>query len=373
MSSLFKGLGATMLLVGFSSFALGQYVGTRLQPGPYGGTVAVSGAGQSGGTEIAGYGYGDPLDDGYRALVWSDKDAAPVSLHPDGYANSIAVANYGGFQTGYVQGEPSGGNPQAAMWQGTAASFVNLNPFDAFTSYVAGMDLSSQVGSASGGFSGFSTHAVLWNGSAASAVDLNPSGAAFSYAQGVWGNTQVGAVAMPSTPAVEAAAWQGTAASFVSLHPAGFIESTALSVNGSQIAGWARTDTNTSAMLWTGLNQTPVNLNPAGFFHSEALFTSGGLQVGATIFDSNSSHHAALWSDSAASHIDLHNLIDPILGIQASWAAGIDNNGVIVGYGFTASQEVLALAWTPDAVPEPASVLAIGLGLTALAAKRRKK
>ena len=66
---------------------------------------------------------------------------------------------------------------------------------------------------------------------------------------------------------------------------------------------------------------------------------------------------------------DLNNLIDPTSGWTLEYAGGINDNGQIVGYGITPTSGYEAFLLDP--VPEPATMGLIGMGLSALFARRR--
>ena len=80
--------------------------------------------------------------------------------------------------------------------------------------------------------------------------------------------------------------------------------------------------------------------------------------------------HAFLYD--GTSMIDLNTLIDPGLGVVLEQATGISNNGYIAAYG-TINGQSHAFLLTPATVPEPTSVLMLGLGMAiaGLAARYR--
>ncbi|RYG23469.1 PEP-CTERM sorting domain-containing protein, partial [bacterium] len=74
------------------------------------------------------------------------------------------------------------------------------------------------------------------------------------------------------------------------------------------------------------------------------------------------------WKDGQA--YDLTSLLG-----SSDWqlysATGIDDDGTIVGFG-SYKGEYAAFRMTPQAVPEPASMLALGLGAVALLRRRAR-
>ncbi len=96
-------------------------------------------------------------------------------------------------------------------------------------------------------------------------------------------------------------------------------------VSGGQqagVVGW-------HAALWSGTADSYVDLNPTGFDATAAYGISGSQQVGYGVGTiTGSADHAMLWFGTAASYVDLN----PV-GFYESWAYGV-SNGKQVGYGY---------------------------------------
>jgi len=339
-----------------------------------------------------------------------------VDLNPAGCSQSNAAGVSGGRVVGWAPSPPSGNN-HAGVWSGTAASWQDQHPADYWRSFghgIAGNTIGGWVGNLSGdractwnisdgtrvdlggsftnsyvfGIAGNEQvgqvittgyHAALWRGTAGSFVDLNPAGAAYSDAVNTSGEVEVGAYSAKSLPGKtdpRACMWRGDAGSFTSLHPAGHAYSSAYDASGDQQVGMV----DGCASLWTGLASSWVNLNPAGCSSSEANGVSNGVQVGdAQGTATGNSMHAIMWTGTADSWFDLHSLLPA--GYAASAAMSVDVVGDEIWVAGNAGQNPYtsahAVLWhyTPDPLPEPASLLTFLCGVTGLCgiALRRRK
>jgi hypothetical protein len=213
---------------------------------------------------------------------------------------------------------------------------------------------------------GANYHAVLWHGTKA-VVDLHPTSGGFtrSAAHAVGDGQQVGYAYGPTTgDNPRALLWTGSAASVVNLHPvSGFTSTFASGVGDGQQVGsgsGSATGGQTHALLWNGTN-SPVDLHPAGgaFGLSAAFDADGGRQVG---YGRTPSFlpHALLWDDTAASVVDLQNVLPA--SFRYSYAYSISGD-TVYGVAYDTDNKPHAVAWT---VPEPTSgvmLLACGAGL----------
>jgi hypothetical protein len=192
-------------------------------------------------------------------------------------------------------------------------------------------------------------------------ADLNPSHATSSEGNGVamgqsagWADVATAIIYGYEFPTVHAALWSETAASFVDLHPGGYTNleflgssppvpypletlhpgwptwSCLSSTSGDQQAGVVAygspagyfEDFPLHAALWSGTPDSFVDLHPAGYMNSWAYATSGRQQVGIVcrsyLFAGS---YAALWSGSAASFQNLNPR-----GAEVSGATSISGN-----------------------------------------------
>ena len=131
-------------------------------------------------------------------------------------------------------------------------------------------------------------------------------------ANGTSGGQQVGSVEG------FASLWSGTAASCVSLHPVGseYGASEAYGVDDGQQVGYVKFAADSPypyaehAALWSGSRESLVDLHPAWARWSRAHRVSGGRQVGFVTGSDEyllgSAQHACLWTGTAESCVDLH-------------------------------------------------------------------
>jgi hypothetical protein len=153
--------------------------------------------------------------------------------------------------------------------------------------------------------------------------------------------------------------WTGTAKSEVDLHSGPFSASTAVGIGGGMQSGWGSniqeipTPTGVllkepvyHAVIWRGTPGSIQDVMPAGFAESQIVAAAGTKQVGwARPVLGFGPIHAMVWAGSAASVIDLHQLLPP--GFTASRAVAIDPvTGVILGLAYTDGLQ-WAVSWTP--------------------------
>ncbi len=332
--------------------------------------LAASGGQQGGYSNVGDY---------RQAFIWDDSAASGVNLHNGPYNESRVNGMSGTQQAGFIH--QLGSAPyHAYTWSGSAASGTDLHPTRFSASAAMGTNGTQQVG-LGGDFmigteegnitiTGGGT-ALLWNGSS-SYTDLNPSGFNSSIATGISGTQQVGWGEPSSGSTEHALLWNGTASSYVSLHPSGFYSSRARGTSGTQQVGMGRPDSMSwnRALLWTGTAESFVDLTPSGFGESCATGTNGTQQVGwgaQTVWPAGDLLKRALvWNGSATDFTIL-----PLGGFYETWANGIDEYGNIVGCGKTMGGETHALLW--QVVPEPATVLLLGMGGLAITRRRRTR
>jgi hypothetical protein len=318
------------------------------------------------------------------ALMWTAPSGSQASLHPAGFYSSNATAASADQQVG-LGTLTSTGQYHALMWGGTAASAVDLHPSTFLFSVARGVGGGQQVGYGQGDNG---VDALLWSGSAASVVDLKPTKLAVnsSYALGTDGTHQVGYGNRVSGGGSFAILWAGSGASAVSLEPTnltGIIASAAVAVSGDQEAGWVQADRQQPhAALWRGTGTSAVDLNPTNLSWtptgSEVAASNGKTQVGVGYgYGVNNVQHAMMWSETAASAVDLHALL-PAGGVWFdSYASSVDEAGNVYGTAdgtFDGVTGTYVVEWSAAAVPEPTGLTAVSLAMAAgLLGRRRRR
>ncbi len=182
---------------------------------------------------------------------------------------------------------------------------VSLHPRGFLESVAAACDGDTEVGS---GRTATSSAALLWQGAGAGPVILPDPGGEGARALAVRDGKVVGAAGWPS----RALMWPGPGDP-VSLHPQGAAWSEAAGVGDGEEAGLvARTEDaffagNVLPVVWRGSATSMTYLLPDGCTAGRAADVREGVQVGSV--RRGSVERAALWSGSAASHVDLHELV----------------------------------------------------------------
>lgn len=334
-------------------------------------------------------GYDEGAFGSRHAGIWFGGQGGFLDLHPEGYTRSQINGAGEGRQVGQASSGIAGAEEHAILWDGTSEGFVDLSPSWS-PQYSVGFNtaFNQQVGISSlGGF----TQATLWTGTAASAVNLNPAGFETSVATGTDGTRQAGTAWNGSgfSAVTHAGMWSGTAASWVDLHPAsGALYSSGVAISGTQVGGLIRTTQGDRAVLWNGTAESMVNLHPDGTGISEITGVANGYQVGRAVIGGSlqvggapgtwigGSSHAYLWQGSSGSAFDLHGLLPS--GFISSFASDVSlflGNVYITGYGYNVSNariEAFMIQGPANAVPEPASIAALGAGAIALLRRRKK-
>ncbi len=288
-------------------------------------------------------GQGAHGDNFSHAFLWTSS-ANPIDLNPAGFTNSYIWAANGTHQVGYAANNRTGLG-HGYLWSGTAASGIDLTPAGYSLAAVYESSDSRQVGSVAGTPNNFVDHAATWSGSAASFVDINPANFTTSKALNLDATHEIGSGSGPLTGNAEHALFWTDGGAAVDLHPAGFASSEGQAVrDGREVGlGYFGVGGEPQALLWVGASPVATNLTPIGFGGSIATDVSANGVVGYTS-TTGSAPHAAYWSDSAASFVDLHALLGP--SFVNSQAFSIGEDGTIYGTALDSANVYHAVSWT---------------------------
>jgi hypothetical protein len=298
-------------------------------------------------------------DSGSRAVIWSGSAGSALAL-------SDQPTRAHGIGGGEQVGGSSSGQARAMRWSGTPGSLVSLHPEGHLASYAVCTD-----GTRQGGYTtppGGGRKAAVWSGSAGSVSLLAPADATDSRVNSVDAGLQVGYVQYGQYPGytVHAAAWRGTAGTFVNLSPGselGQVYGSAICVHNGRICGSLFVGGTPTAVVWEGTTGAHTSLHPAGRSSSVAYGIYNNLQVGETTYTvpagggsgTTTVTHAAFWTGSAASHVDLHSAL-PSGGVgyvgSSAYSVWTDGSTVFVaGRAVLANGRSNAVLWTQSDGP----------------------
>ena len=311
-------------------------------------------------------------------MLWRHETSSYVDLNGNA-PSSRAYAAFGSIQVGYV-------GRRACKWSGTADSVVDLSPPGAGQSEAHGVAANMIVGYGyfenTGGEECFSSdHAGYWTDGADSWHELHPAEYHTSQAYATDGVQQVGLVAPFYEPCIlfydppQACVWNGTPESCVNLNPNGMWYSEARGVSNGVQVGWVSgpaINYEEHASLWRGSAESWVDLNPAGAVSSRAVDVLGNTQVG--YWDGENTRHAVMWQGSASNTIDLQQFLPDCYDTSQARAIGTGPNGEVwilgeAGSSVTGLHDLVV--WY--AVPEPSSLVVLGMGLLPIAVSLRRR
>lgn len=350
------------------------------------------------------------------AATYSIED---LGVFTAGFNGNLAVNNLGQVALNVM----SGGTQHAAIW---SSGNITVLPYIGTGTYsdVGGINDAGQVSGLAHTLPGTATRGVRWSNDGSGYVAAGVGsfdGTSESYG---WGINASGVVAGRSSGAAggfyRAFNWNGTSLTDMgSGGRTGWLYSTARDINDSgQMAG--NTDWNSgigaqwnaalySAGQWIkvpnlgtgtasgafGINNdgdvtgysylAGASGNYHGFVYSNGVSTDiGSLEASSFASlgrDVNVHDLVVGWSQSASGQkaiayqggvlTELNTLIEPGSGWNLIDAQGISDSGYIVGYGSIGGVNHVYLL-TPTAVPEPATLAVLGLGVAALLRRRRK-
>jgi uncharacterized protein (TIGR03382 family) len=257
---------------------------------------------------------------------------------------------------------------RATLWDGTSP--ISLQPLGVGSTYAYSIRDSEQAGSAYP--SGLPERAVVWHGTAESMVYLHPTGNVYSSeAIATDGSHQGGWVRYGTFPNIglyHAAMWSGSSATFQDLQPSEVQESYITGMAPGQQVGWTSTpDLGRQAAVWSGSAASWQNFGVPGMGTSELLATTGTEQVGAV---HPGLPKAAIWFNSAASYLDLHQFLPPAFYDSTATCVYRDGTTIYVGGWAHIGSHNEAILWT-GTIPAPGALPL--LAAAALAGLRRRR
>ena len=244
---------------------------------------------------------------------------------------------------------------QPAVWTGSLASYLSLATTPSINGGTCnGVFNGEQVGSMffNSLFQYASSGACYWLDSPGTIGSLHPVGAAESACEDVYAGQEVGGVRLTPTSGMHAAVWYGSPA-YVDLNPIGASESYIYGVVAGKQVG-SITVFYPHAARWSNTAASCVDLHPAGAgpIESTAKATYLGKQAGWARYVNGDTRRAAFWADTAASYKDLHTVLTGPYSESEAEGIWTDNAGVntyVTGNAKISGQRH-AIIWkkTPD-------------------------
>ena len=210
----------------------------------------------------------------------------------------------------------------------------------------------------------YSMESASWTGSGSQHHNLQVSGWEFSEATGVGNGIKGGYVwtddSGPDTYTFNAGVWLPPNDTFVNVQPANVWRSIIQAAEGPRQFGWIFTNDSFTAHAagWSGSAATCVDMNPPGYARSLLYGAGSDQQVGIT--GSATTYQAGLWGGSAGSFRSLH---PSDATLSAAWAC---NGGYQVGELSTqTTKRAVIWAGSPESMVDLNALLPSGYASSA--------
>lgn len=311
------------------------------------------------GSEQVGHAY---IGSGWKPMVWNADAGTEVNLTPPGASRAWVEDAVNGVQVGKAYIDLGHGLTwEGALWEGSVGSFQVMTP----SSGTSG-ELFATTGTKHGGSARFGSYpeAVLWNSNDRDDfVNLHPQQFSMSEVLDITDTTQVGYIEPYVEGHTHASLWTGSAESWTDLHPpstTGY--SRAFAVDGEYQAGFGNIEAD-----WGGEEGEEEGEGE----EEEPLFEwyEGAL----------------VWNGSADSFMMIGDVLpEPYRGSEARDIMVVGDTIYVAGFAYNGDERHFeAILWegtiTDDPpgpggeVPEPITLLTVGLGSAVLARRLRRR
>ena len=286
--------------------------------------------------------------------LWKGSEASFKGLgRPPYYSSGEVFAVNGIYQFGFRN---VGGQELATAWKSDSRSRIDYPP---------GLDQAqrSVIRAAKGGVTAGAVWYLNGNGESSAVIwpranyllNRNPPGATQSAIYAMTGIELLAGSARFDSPS-RAMLWVGANPTFVAVHPVGANSSEILATTGAQHAGYTETEGIRHAALWNGNTpESVVDLHPPDMGESVLTGITRDVQVGYVDSPFPAVRHARLWRGGATSFVDLHAYLRP--GYTSSSATGVwaDKSRIFVSgnayNSYTNRTEAILWKWDPEASP----------------------
>ncbi|MEQ8768774.1 MAG: hypothetical protein RL885_33015, partial [Planctomycetota bacterium] len=255
-------------------------------------------------------------------VTGASQDLTPPGSVGGGISSQADSGLYGWYWWPYQTPQGTGYDRHASYWSASSGAHLDIQPSGWEYGSVSDADGTQMVGTLRWDDTSTTADGALWNAPVKSAIILTPSVAWGSSASAVDDGAQFGSVNL-GFGVVHAARWEGNAASFVDINPAGSSWSYVLGAGSGLQVGRATFQGVHHAALWSGGAETFQDLHPVGASSSYGADTESGIQVGIV------NNHAAAWTGSAGSYVDLQSFLPAEYSSSIAESVTVDSFGTV--------------------------------------------